>query len=139
MKITVPQKCYDDLKEAHKKAHAILTVEPGHESISLYRFIVTTREGNETRRYVSDDIRVGTPDDIFRDLVKFCKNWDTPEVGVKYDVESISAEIIVSNIFDIGLAYIGPNDKGYGEPGENKYNRICDEPGSGIHLTVSKV
>lgn len=137
MKITVPQKCYDDLKEAHKRAHVILTVGPEHERLSLYKLTATINEDNETQQYVSD-IRVGTPDDMFKDLEDFGKDWCTSQDGDDYEIESISVDVIISNIFNIGLAYIGPNDKGYGEPGENKYNRICDEPGCGIHLTVSK-
>lgn len=138
MKITVPQKCYDDLKGAHKRAHVILTVGPEHERLSLYKLTATINEDNETQRYVSD-LRVGTPDDMFKDLEDFGKDWCTPQDGDDYEIESISVDVIIPNIFDIGLAYIGLTDKGYDEPGENKYNRICDEPGSGIHLTVSKV
>lgn len=138
MKITVPQKCYRELMQAEKKAEVSLIVGPEHERLSLYRLTATINEDGEVQKEKSA-VYLGVSHRIFEDLEDFYNlliNHDGYSVD---DIESISAEIILPNIFDIGLAYIGPNDKGYDEPGENKYNRICDEPGSGIHLTVSKV
>lgn len=138
MKITVPQKCYDHLQEAHKKAHVILTVGPKHETLKIYKLIATINDGNVTQRYVSD-LRVGTLDDMFKDLEEFGEDWCNPQDAEDYEIESISAEIIVPDIFAMGLAYIGPSTQRHGEPGDNEYNRICDEPGNGIHLTKADV
>ena len=130
MQMTISKKYFNHLTAIKKKGHVILTVGPEHEPLGIYRIKVH----GDMPKDIASQIIVTTQSQLFSKLESFYKEACKSNSQVDTTIESVSAECIVSNIFDIGLAFVGPTT--CDEPGINAYNNICNAPGKGLYLTA---
>lgn len=130
MQMTISKKDFNYLDAIKKEGRVILTVGPEHEPLGIYRIEVH----GDMPKDIASHIVVTTQSQLFRKLESFYKEACKSNSQVDTTIESVSVECIISNIFDIGLAFVGPTtcDK----PGVNAYNNICHAPGKGLYLAA---